>query len=74
MFLKAKVISDDAVLNKTSITTSTYNQRIARVQELASQIRTISNDYRNPNDTIRRHVLRLRQEIADGNWVYKTPI
>jgi len=44
---------------------------MAKVVNLnAGRLYTLSQDYRNPNDSIRRSVLELRQEIANG-WWYK---
>lgn len=33
-----------------------------------SKLYSLSTDYRNPNTIIRQHVLRLRQELADGKY------
>ncbi len=39
-----------------------------KLKDRASKIRRISLDFRNPNNSIRRDVLKLRQQIQNGNW------
>ncbi len=47
-----------------------FKKMYTEIRATAAKIRIISNDYRNENTLIREHVLRLRQEIANGLWTY----
>ncbi len=41
-----------------------------KLRPIVSQIRAMSNDYRHPNNNIRKNALALRQQIANGNYKY----
>jgi len=54
------------LLEKNKGNDSTASKTRTALRNVASQIRRMSNDYRSPNNSIRRDALSLRQLIANG--------
>ncbi len=66
LFLEQQIIG--MRFRRKGMTPSWFRNKMSGI---ISSIKTISNDYRNPNNLIQKKVMQLRQEIANGSWTFK---